>query len=152
MKHADRISSVFFFLLGIAVLLKGLRFGLELNQTVGPGFFPFAAGIILCLLSFVLFIQPQMRPRPLAEKKFRINWAGWKRVLLTLLALGAYPVFINSLGFLLSTLFLLFFLFRAVARLKWQTVGVAGIIAAGGAYLIFEIWLKASLPRGFLGF
>ncbi len=153
MKHPDRISSIFCFFLGLAVLLKGLHLGLKINQAMGPGFFPSVAGFTLSLLSVVLLIQSQMEHRALKEKKsFSINRTGLEKVLLTLLALAAYPVFINQLGFLLSTLFLLFFLFRAIARLRWQTVGMGGIIATGSAYLIFEIWLRASLPRGFLGF
>jgi hypothetical protein len=47
---------------------------------------------------------------------------------------------------------LLIFLFRAISRLKWWVVWTAGVIAAMSFYFVFEIWLRANLPRGFWGF
>jgi hypothetical protein len=139
--------------LGFAVLIKGIRLGFKVDQEMGPGFFPLVAGGILALLSLVLFVQSLMDYGTQGHKEpFWVTPSGWKRVFLTLFVTAAYPVIINPFGFILSTLFLLFFFFKVIARLKWWAVGVGGIVTTMCAYLIFEIWLKANLPRGLLGF
>jgi hypothetical protein len=73
-------------------------------------------------------------------------------VFLTFLVTAAYPFMLNLVGFFLSTLILLIFLFRVISRLKWWVVWTAGAIAAMSFYFVFEIWLRANLPRGFWGF
>ena len=153
MNRRNRMSAGFCLILGLAVSVKGVSLGLRMNQEMGPGFFPFLAGGILVLLSVILFIQSSVKDgRPGYKESFWIDSNGKKRVLLTLLVTGAYPVVINHLGFLLSTLLLLFFLFRVIAHLKWKLVGVVGTATAVCSYLIFEVWLRANLPRNILGF
>jgi uncharacterized membrane protein YvlD (DUF360 family) len=65
---------------------------------------------------------------------------------------GALAVAIKPLGMLLAIgLYLLIFL-GIYIHLRWPLIL---LIAAGiplGMHLMFEIWLKVSLPRGFLGF
>jgi hypothetical protein len=153
MNRRNRISAIFCFLLGLSVLIKGMRLGLKLDQEMGPGFFPFIAGGILTFLSLLLLIQSLMDHGISGKKElFWVNPSGWKRVFLTLFATAAYPLMINPLGFILSTLFLLFFFFKVIARMKWWSVGVGGTVTTICAYLIFEIWLKANLPQGLLSF
>lgn len=153
MNSRNRISSIFCFFLGLTVLIKGMRLGLKVDQEMGAGFFPLVAGGILTLLSFILFVQSLMDHGTQGHKEpFWVTPSGWKRVFLTLFATAAYPLLIGHLGFILSTLFLLFFFFKVIARLKWWAVGVGGSVATMCAYLIFEIWLKANLPQGLLGF
>jgi len=153
MKQLNKMSALFCFFLGIAVLMKGVYLGLKTNLEIGPGFFPFVAGGILAFLSVVLVIQSFIDPGISEYKKsFWINSHGLKRVFFTLLAISAYPLILDRLGFLLTTFFLLFFLFRMIARLKWRVVVAGGTLTTVIAYLIFEIWLKANLPQGYLGF
>lgn len=149
----DRISSIFCFFLGLAVLAKGLRLGLRVNIDMGPGFFPLVAGGILSFLSMILFIQSLIKKETSVQRvTFWNNPYGWKLVLLTILSISTYPFILNHVGFLLSTFLLIFFLFLVIARHKWWAAGIGGIITAAMVYLIFEIWLKANLPKGILGF
>lgn len=149
----DRISSIFCFFLGLAVLAKGLRLGLRVNIDMGPGFFPLVAGGILSFLSMILFIQSLIKKETSVQRvTFWTNPYGWKLVLLTVLTISAYPFILNQLGFLLSTFLFLFFLFLVIARQKWWVAGFGGVATAAVVYLIFEIWLKANLPRGILNF
>ncbi len=151
-KHRDRISGFFLFFLGLAVVTKALLLGLKVGKVMGPGFFPFLGGIILTLLSGFLLFQSYMTRQTGEMSPSAGTGGGRKRVVLTLIALGAYPLVINRLGFVLSTFFLLLFLFRGIARLRWRAVLTGGVIAAIAVFLIFQIWLKANLPSGPLGF
>ena len=146
-------SALFFFCVGVAVLWKGLHLGLRLDQNMGPGFFPILAGGALTLLSLLLLAQTFYH-RKSAEPRvsFWVSRNAWGNVFLTFLVTAAYPFMLNLIGFFLSTLILLIFLFRAISRLKWWVVWTAGVIAAMSFYFVFEIWLRANLPRGFWSF
>lgn len=153
MHRFDRISAIFCLFLGLAVFAKGLHLGLRVHIDMGPGFFPLVAGGLLSVLSGILFFQSLVKKETSAQRiPFWNNPYGWKLVLLAILAIGIYPFILNPIGFLVSTFLLLFFLFRVVAHYKWWTAGIGGIIAAAMVYLIFEIWLKAQLPKGLFGF
>ena len=146
-------SGLFFFCVGVAVLWKGFHLGLRLDQNMGPGFFPILAGGVLTLLSLLLLAQT-LYHRKSAEPtaSFWVSRNAWRKVFLTFLVTAAYPFMLNLIGFFLSTLILLIFLFRAISRLKWWVVWTAGVIAAMSFYYVFEIWLRANLPRGFWSF
>lgn len=153
MKHRNIVSAAFLFFLGLSVLIKGTRLGMKANLQVGPGFFPFVMGLILVLLSLTLIVQSVMAKGGGGEKRpFWSKQHGWKLVLLTLSATIAYPIILNHLGFLLSTFFLLLFLFRVIGHLRWRVACLGGAIAASVVYLMFEVWLKANLPGGILSF
>ena len=64
----------------------------------------------------------------------------------------AYALLLHSLGFSLCTALFVGFLLRAVKPQRWPVVMAGGILAALGTYGIFELWLKAQLPRGPWGF
>ena len=153
MNLRNAISALFCFFLGLAFLVRGVHLGLKAGQNMGPGFFPIVAGGTLAFLSIILLAQTlRHRRSPEPKRSFWVDPRGWKRVFLTFLATAAYPFMLNHLGFFLSTLCLLFFLFGAISRLKWWIVGAGGGIAATSFYLVFEVWLKVNLPRGLLSF
>jgi hypothetical protein len=66
-------------------------------------------------------------------------------------ALVAYVFLLKHLGFLLSTMLFIGFLLRAIAPQRWPVVIGMAILTALVCYGIFEWWLKAQLPKGFLG-
>ena len=67
-------------------------------------------------------------------------------------ALVLYTIFFRFLGFLLATFFLTAFLLRVMEPLSWKKVLGGAVGAAIGSYAIFQLWLEAQLPAGFLGF
>jgi putative tricarboxylic transport membrane protein len=153
LKNLDKWSALFFLGLGLAVLAHGIRLRLTVEHDVGPGLLPFVVGGILILLSMILLFGSVMGEE--ATEPTRSFWSnphGWKFVFLTLFAAALFPVCLNYLGFILSIFLFLFFLFTFIARLKWWVAGIGGVSTALVAYLIFELWLKANLPRGVFGF
>jgi putative tricarboxylic transport membrane protein len=153
MHRFDRISAIFCLFLGLAVFAKGLHLGLRVHIDMGPGFFPLVAGGLLSVLSGILFFQSLVKKETSAQRiPFWNNPYGWKLVLLAILAISIYPFILNPVGFLLSTFLFLFFLFLVIAHYKWWAAGIGGIITAAIVYLVFEIWLKAHLPKGLLSF
>lgn len=153
MKQRDRISATFCFFLGLTVLINAIRLNLKVGLEMGPGFFPFLAGGILTLLSFIVLVLSFADKRVSEQREaFWVNKQGRLLVLLTLFVTVLYILTLNYLGFLLSTFLLLLFLFRIIGRQKWWVVGVGSVTTVVLVYLIFEIWLLSNLPRGILSF
>ena len=114
----------------------------------GPGFLPFWVGVILALLSALLWFQVGYR-KPAAEPvRFLSGEGKWPYVAAGGLALLIYTFLLEPLGFIISTFFLLIFLFRVIGKQKWW-VGVTGaILVTFFTHLIFKVALKVQLPRG----
>jgi hypothetical protein len=69
-----------------------------------------------------------------------------------LAVLFGYSLFLDTLGFLVSTFILLLMLFRFVEPQKWVVAMGGSALASIASYVVFELWLKTQLPRGILGF
>jgi hypothetical protein len=152
MNRRDRASAVFFLVLGAGVLFQGVRLGLKADLDMGPGFLPALVGGFLSLLAAILLGQSLLgKGEAGSRSSFWANPGGWKAVVLTLLAVGLYPFALYSIGFPLATFVLLCFLFAVISRLPWWVSGFWGAGTSIAAYFIFEVWLKANLPRGFWG-
>jgi hypothetical protein len=61
-----------------------------------------------------------------------------------------YAVLMGVLGFF-SSMFLLFLAWLIIIeREKWLMVGLVSILGTLGFYLVFTVFLKVPLPKGFL--
>src|SRR3990172_12652274 len=72
-------------------------------------------------------------------------WAGsrWRKIILVVAALVGYAYALERLGFFLTTVLVLIFLFKAIEPQRW-TVAVAGaVLTALAAYRLFHLWLGA---------
>jgi putative tricarboxylic transport membrane protein len=75
----------------------------------------------------------------------------WKNAMIILVSLLAYALLLFPLGFVITTTLFIAFLLRAIVPQRWSVVIACSILTAAASYLIFEVWLKAQLPRGPLG-
>jgi putative tricarboxylic transport membrane protein len=139
--------------LGLAVLIciGSLRLSLGSFQNPGPGFFPFIAGLIQGVLAATAYFQARRAASSAKETRQPLwtNPGGVKKVVLTTIALLVYAVGMDYLGFLISTFLFLVFLLRTIEPQRWVLVILESLLASGVSYFIFDIWLKAQLPRGF---
>jgi putative tricarboxylic transport membrane protein len=152
MGKPDQISSLFWFLVGMAVTFWSYRLGLGTLTNPGPGFLPFWCALILSGLSCLVFVHRRLARTEGEARKIRHLWRGigWVRGIYVVAALLAYTLLFTTLGYLLSTIALLLFLFKAIEPQKW-TVAVGGaILASFGSFVLFARWLDVQLPRGVL--
>jgi hypothetical protein len=61
-------------------------------------------------------------------------------------------VLLEFLGFVLTFFCLIIFLIRAIQPDKWRVDVLYTLIFTLGAYLLFQVLLKTTLPTGILGF
>ncbi len=150
MRNTDQSSSLFWLVIGIGIALCSLKYGFGNLHEPGPGFITFFAGAILTFLSLALFFSSFHDQ--VDRGGLRNLWAGleFRKVLYVILLLVAYTLMLKSIGFLISTFVLLFLLFRVKGSYRLRTILLMSFLVTTGSYLIFEIWLKAQLPKGIL--
>lgn len=148
----ERGGSLIFLAAGIygLVFSTGLPFG-RWNEP-GPGVFPLALSILLCISGIAWFIRGK------ADKE-ATNASGLKafsRKYITaariVVLTGAFIFALEPLGYLLTSILYLFVLFLWVSRYKlWIAAGFA-IVFGAGSWFFFEKLLTTPLPQGFLPF
>jgi len=113
---------------------------------------PFLTGAAMCLFSGVGLIQGTLRRRRGEKWLPLLRGVAWKNALIILISLLAYALLLKIMGFVPTTAVFIAFLLRVISPQRWSVVFVSSILTALASYLIFEIWLKAQLPKGPLGF
>jgi hypothetical protein len=148
----DQMSAAVWFALGLTITIASVPYGLGTLDSPGTGFLPFLSGLAITLFSFIGLAHATRKRRMGVGWKPVMRGVMWKNSLIVLTALLAYVLLLKPLGFSLCTALFIGFLVRAVQPQRWVVVMAGAIGAAVGAYGIFEVWLKAQLPRGPWGF
>jgi putative tricarboxylic transport membrane protein len=152
MKNADQWSGLVLLIISGLICWGSilLPYGNILNP--GPGFYPLWLGILLGAMSVALFLKSmRRRGRQRSLKDILAEKVRWDKVLFILIALALYGYLMNIIGFLIVTILLMAFLLRFIEPHPWRSVIVWTLIGSFGSYLIFEIWMKLRLPKGFWG-
>jgi putative tricarboxylic transport membrane protein len=148
----DYLNSILFLIISGLICFGSNKFPYGSIHNPGPGFLPFWSGVTLGLLSILLLIRTflQKDGTPLLGKLFKEK-IRWKKVGIVLISLILYGIFIEIMGFFLSTFLFLVSLMRFIDPLPWKRVIGWALIGSIGSYLIFEVFMKLRLPKGFLG-
>jgi len=147
------MSSLVWLVFAIYICIASSRLSFGSLHNPGPGFLPMLVGTILGILCITVFLQAYLSES--SEETIQ-SWypkERWKKLIWVLVALFAYAVCLEILGFLISTFLLLVFLFRAgIETQRWGWAIGGSAITSILSYAVFELWLKTQLPKGILGF
>ena len=156
MRKYDLISGLAWLTVGVVFCKGSVGMGLGELGEPGPGFFPFLMSVCLIFFSSIHFISS------LLQKKGQLNFGeskrfwpesdGMKKILFTITSLFTFVFAMNYMGFVVITFLFMFVLLRFIESQKWRTVFLIACLTTVLSYAIFQLWLKADLPRGFLGF
>jgi len=150
-KKKDILSSLFWLATGFGVCYGGYDLELGTLRDPGSGFMFFWVGVIMTGLSLAVLVKAiRMKPDQKGVGLLR-GEVRWAKILSVLAALVLYAYVFTYLGFILSTVLLLLFLFKAVEPQKWSWAVMGAVISTLTAYGVFQLWLGSQLPRGFLG-
>ncbi len=148
----DQLSAALWLGLGAAIVVASLRYRLGTLASPGTGFMPFLAGLAIAFFSFIGLVHGTLRRKQGVGWKPTLRGLMWEKSLIVLAALFAYTLLLTSLGFFLCTALFIGFLMGTVKPQRWWVVIAGSLLTALGAYGIFEVWLKAQLPKGPWGF
>jgi putative tricarboxylic transport membrane protein len=150
-KNKDIISSLFWMAIGVGVCYGGYDVELGTLHDPGSGFIFFWVGTIMVGLSLFIFIRAMREKGKAGEMKILWSQVKWQKNIYVLAALFLYAYVFSYLGFILSTVLLLIFLFKAVEPQRWSVATLGAILSVLTSYVVFQLWLGAQLPKGFLG-
>ncbi len=143
----DRASGAFFILLGFFVIWEGRVLPLGTPAHPGPGYFPLLLAVLLLIFGAILVIGGS-RSVPFRSLK-------WPEAQTAVAILGCCifaTLGMETIGYRLTMMAILVFLFGVIERLKiWQVLTLTLFLALGSFWL-FDNFLRVPLPRGGLGF
>ena len=150
MKKNNRLQALLWALFGLYVAYEGFQLKLGTARAPKPGFLIFWMGVIIVGLSLLFFLQNFSASRD--GKK--VVWRGtqWFRGVKLMAALFLYVGLFQWLGFILSTFFLLIFLFKGLEPQKWGTALLLSAVTITVCYLVFGVFLELQFPPGLLRF
>jgi len=148
----DQKSSLFFLFFAGAMLVSSLKASLGTFSGPGSGLLSFLAASLLAFFSLVNFILPCLRKgenrgRPV----FSSSEINWKNLILTLIALFAFPFVLKALGFGVTMLGFMLFMSKVVGARRWTSAILFSVITTSVSYLLFVHWLKFFVDKGILG-
>jgi len=153
MKRADMITGIVLLVLAGYVMWESMQMPPSATFGPGSGFLPFWVGVILAVLAG--FLVASVWTRKMTQKDSVNPFPGAKALLAITGVLGglaAYIFLIEVLGFLVDTFLYVAFLVGMVERQRWSlTLGVA-IVTTASLYIVFQVLLGISLPKGAFGF
>lgn len=143
----DRLSGAFLVLLGLFVAWERRVLPLGTQSQPGPGYFPLLLAILLMILGSILMFQGK------ASKNWRsLQWSESRHALAIMGCSVFVTAFLESLGYRVSMILVLGFLFLGVERLKLWVTLILTLGLALGSFWVFDTLLKVPLPRGGWGF
>jgi hypothetical protein len=149
MRLYDIISTIFFLILGVGVIVGGVRFGFGEWGQPGPGFICVLSGVLLSLFSggwllFTLVKQRSFEP----TKSFFCRAGGYKNVAIIVFALMIYIFLMGAVGFMIATFIFLIFLFKAIGKKSWKLALTISLLVTISSILVFQLWLGIPFPEG----
>jgi hypothetical protein len=152
MERCDRITSLFWFIFGLYITISAYTFGIGSLSNPGPGFIFFLTGNFISILSIIVFVGAEIS---IKSGEIRpISWEGirWGKMISVVISLVIYTYLFEKIGYMLSILFLMLYLFKGIEPQKWRTAITSTILTCVMVYVIFVLWLKCQFPRGLLPF
>src|SRR3990170_1918334 len=103
----DRISGIVVFLLGASILWLARFLSTGSLRSPGPGFFPTLVAAVLVILSLFLILRGKKR----GNEGESLSARSFIRIFVVFVVLLAYFLFLEYLGFVITSFFLMTFLF-----------------------------------------
>ncbi len=150
MKRVDLVVAVVFFLLGLWVLWQATKLPQFTVFGPGPEFMPNVLGILLLILSALLFVNSWRNAPPLPEG-FAPDRAGIRRIAIMIAALLLYTALLEIVGYMVLTFAYAAFMLLAMARYRWYVDLALAAVITFVFYQAFVVVLGVPAPRGILG-
>jgi len=140
-------------LFGAGYLTYSTEYPMGTWNNPGPRVFPLFVGGVFVLLAFVQFIQSlRSRKREEREEDDRLRKKSLRASRPFFLA-GVFVVYIlmiNGAGFFVSTVAFVVVSSKLIGAKDWVRPLVLALGVSLFCYVLFEVWLKLSLPRGLI--
>lgn len=144
------ISGFIWIILALLICLESLKLGMGSLRNPDAGLFPFFTAILMGFFSIILLLETLIK-KSQEKKEELVVWSKetlWKNIILTSLSLVAYALIMEKVGYLLTTLMFILFLFKAIEPQKWIVSILGAMVTVLLSYIIFTVWLQCQFPDG----
>jgi len=131
-----------------------IKLGIGKLNAPGPGLMPFLLGLLFGFLALYKLVTRILRhgeseEKPKEEEEAGLHGIVYKKVILVVVALFAYAILIEPLGFILTTFLTMTLLFRSAGFKRWSLAVAysAGVVLI--TYFLFT-YLGVRFPPGVL--
>jgi putative tricarboxylic transport membrane protein len=152
MKNRDLVSSIVWISLGGVFVVAALQQGLMRKGVPGPGFLPFFSGIVLIIISLFILIPALGKRVAIVSRSFFPERGSFRKLAFAVMALFAYGVALEYVGYLVTTFVFMFLMARLIEPKSWLSVTLLASATAVVSYLLFVVLLEVQLPKGPFGF
>lgn len=153
-KQRGTSEGIFWVVIGGFICILAFQHDLGSVRAPGPGFVAFLSGILVGGVGAVMILSKSIS---MGRGKGMIWGAelgmpavSLRRLANTMAFLIAYAILMDPLGFILSTVLVMFGLFFSWEKKNWFRSAFFSITVSLVSYLVFEVWLRCQLPRGIL--
>jgi putative tricarboxylic transport membrane protein len=143
----DRVSGAFLVLVGLFVAWERRVLPLGTTGHPGPGYVPLLLAVLLIILGAILIVQGRG-----AKALREVTWSETPHALAILGCCLFITLFMETIGYRLTMLVVMGFLFGVMERLKVWLAAVLTVSFAFGTFWLFDTLLRVPLPRGGWGF
>ncbi len=151
MRREDLIVAVLCLIVAAVVLQQSLPHYFTEQGTPGPGAYPCYIAALLAVCGFSIFVHWLKGNCDRKAGSFFPRGRAAKLLVLTAVALVAYRVGMDILGFTAASLLLMIFLMRILGDHGWWKTILYSVVFVGLVSYTFRTWLYMDLPRGLLG-
>jgi hypothetical protein len=148
----DQVSSGIWFFIGVTICLASLQYRIGTLSSPGSGFMPFLSGLAIGFFSIIGFIHATIRKNRGEIWTSILRAVRWEKALIIIVSLFAYGFLMETIGFFLCTFLFIGFLLRVIVPHRWLWVSGGSLLISVASYIVFEVLLRAQMPKGFWGF
>ena len=153
----EQWTAIGLFVLALITIYESARLSVWEHGSPTSGTFPMVLGILLAMLSFLFFLRSTLKGKKRIKHELRAQWVedpepvveasrvDWKKVLLSMAAVLAYPFLFMKGGYIVGTAIFLLFMCKGVERMKILPSLVITAVTLLVSYTIFGILLKVPL-------
>lgn len=147
--NAELWGGVIWFAFGVFVTHQGSTIGIGAVNDPDIGFALFWVGLLVCGLALAVVGHALFNEGPTVASL----WAGtrWRKTLIVLASLVVFAAVFGRLGFLVSTIALMFVLLRVVDPVRWPLAVAIGFGAPLIVWFVMKRLLLIQLPAGMFG-
>jgi putative tricarboxylic transport membrane protein len=147
MFRLETLFDFFLLVLGIAIVVVSLGYGIGNLGRPGPGLYPAFLGAAISIFAFFILIS-ELRS---GTAKFVLDRRGASTLVLMTATFCLWIVVMPLLGYVVVTLLATFALCKIMILEGWWKPLAVSAGTALFIYLLFDHWLYIDLPRGILG-
>jgi putative tricarboxylic transport membrane protein len=145
------LSSLALVLFGAVFLLYDTKYPLDELANPGPGVFPLLVGAVLVILTLWQLVRSFRRTGQVRTGAETLSRNGNEaRVLLMVAVFIVYLLAVTWVGFFASNFLFVIVSSRLLGAKGWKGPVLLSLGIDIFCYLLFEVWLKVSFPRGIL--